>query len=203
MISAGEALRRLKEGNQRFMSGRGGRDLDFEHVRRLETVGDQAPFAIVLGCSDSRVPLELIFDQGLGDLFVIRVAGNIALSSQLGSIEFAAAEFGTPLLVVLGHSGCGAVAAAVDGVLGPARALSPNLDRVVGRIRPAVEAQLEKEPGLDRDSLLNASVGGNVRRVAGGLEKGSEVLGTRIRDGRLKVVGAEYSLENGGVLFFD
>jgi carbonic anhydrase len=203
MITSVEALERLKDGNLRFTSGKGGRDLDFEHVRRNQLVKGQAPFAVVLGCSDSRVPLELIFDQGLGDLFVIRVAGNIAASSQLGSIEFATEKFGTPLLVVLGHSRCGAVEAAVDAVLGPVQSLSPNMDFLAGHICPVVQQLLEQEPGLAREGLVSGAVGANVRAAMARISKESEVLDKRIENGQLKVVGAEYSLETGKVEFLE
>lgn len=202
MIKAKEALARLKEGNLRFISGKGGRDLDFEHSRRLETVDDQAPFAIVLGCSDSRVPLELIFDQGMGDLFVIRVAGNIAASSQVGSIEFAAETFGTPLLVVMGHSKCGAVAASVDEVLNPGDRLTPNLEVIVDRIRPAVQARLSREPECSREELIDKVVEDSVRATVKGLVNSSSLLEQRVQNGDLLIVGAEYSLETGRVEFF-
>jgi len=202
MIEAKEALARLKEGNLRFTSGKGGRDLDFEHARRLETVEDQAPFAIVLGCSDSRVPLELIFDQGMGDLFVIRVAGNIAARSQLGSVEFAAEKFGTPLLVVLGHSKCGAVAASVDEVMSPSGRLTPNLEVIVERIRPAVQSRLSQEPESSREELLDKVVEDNVRATVNGLVCSSSLLDKRVQNGDLLIVGAEYSLETGSVEFF-
>lgn len=203
MITALEALERLKEGNQRFISGQGGRDLDFEHTRRQQLVDEQAPFAIVLGCSDSRVPLELIFDQGMGDLFVIRVAGNIAGPSQAGSVEFAASKFGTPLVVVLGHSQCGAVTATLEDVLSPTGSLSPNLEYVVDQVRPAVQSVLENEPGGDRNWLVGQAVRENVRLAAKRLAHDSEVLESRVRDGRLMVVCAEYSLESGAVDFFE
>lgn len=202
MITSAQALARLKEGNQRFISGTGGRDLDFEHAKREELVEKQAPFATVLGCSDSRVPLELVFDQGMGDLFVVRVAGNIAAPSQIGSIEFAAATFGTPLLVVLGHSRCGAVAAAVDSILNPETRLSPNIEVIVDRIRPAVQARLDKEPGIGRDMLLERVVEDNVRSTVKRLLADSPLLSERIENGLLSVVGAEYALHTGTVRFF-
>src|SRR5271157_2642032 len=123
MISAREALDRLKEGNRRFASDLRSRDLPTGQTRRRELAAGQEPFAIILGCSDSRVPAEIVFDQGLGDLFVIRVAGNIVAPSQIGSVEFAAERFGTRLVVVLGHSSCGAIEAAIEAVVqrrGPA-----------------------------------------------------------------------------------
>lgn len=202
MISAAEALERLKDGNRRFISGQGGRDLDFENARRLELVEQQYPFAIVLGCSDSRVPLELIFDQGLGDLFVIRVAGNIVAPSQAGSIEFAAQKFAPPLVVIMGHSGCGAVEATIDDVLNPSAPLSPNLEQVVERIRPSVKALLDEEPEISRASLSGRAVRANVVSMTGRLIQESDLLKGRVNGGSLVVVGAEYSLETGVVDFF-
>ncbi len=183
-------------------SGRGGRDLDFENARRLELVEGQYPFAIVLGCSDSRVPLELIFDQGLGDLFVVRVAGNIVAPSQAGSIEFAAQRFGTPLVVIMGHSGCGAVEATIDEVLKPTALLSPNLEQVVSRIRPAVNSLLEEDPEISRESLSDRAVRTNVAMMTARLTWESALLKDRVAAGRLVVVGAEYALETGARGFF-
>src|SRR5881396_3230168 len=114
MITALEALRRLSQGNQRFVANQAAGGVLSISTRGADSVDGQAPFAIILGCSDSRVPAELIFDQGFGDLFVIRVAGNIVAPSQVGSVEFAASRYGTPLVVVMGHSHCGAVQAALD-----------------------------------------------------------------------------------------
>lgn len=202
MITALEALERLKDGNRRFIDGQGGRDLNFEHVRRLQLVEEQHPFAIVLGCSDSRVPLELIFDQGLGDLFVIRVAGNIVAPSQVGSIEFAAARFGTPLVVILGHTGCGAVETAVDEVLTPSEELSPNLETVVGHVRPTIRKLMENAPGISREGLLDQAVRANVRSMTERLIGESKLLRNRVNDGALVVVGAEYSLQTGIVEYF-
>ena len=142
MISAREALERLREGNRRFVSGVQNRDRLASQTRRSELVGGQEPFAVILGCSDSRVPVEIVFDQDLGDLFVIRVAGNIVASSQIGSVEFAAERFGTRLVVVLGHSQCGAVRATVEELRRPTKSQSPNLGSIVYRIRPAVEELL-------------------------------------------------------------
>lgn len=202
MINANEALARLQEGNLRFISGLGGRDLDFENARRLELVEGQYPFAIVLGCSDSRVPLELIFDQGLGDLFVIRVAGNIVESSQAGSIEFAAQRFGVPLVVIMGHSGCGAIEATIDEVLNPTASLSPNLLRVIDCIRPAVNTLLDDEPGISRERLSDRVVKANVVSMTRQLTRQSDLLKSLVERGGLVVAGAEYSLETGLVEFF-
>jgi len=202
-ISAGEALRRLREGNARFVSGEGTRDLSLEHRRRRELLGDQAPFAIVLGCSDSRVPAEMVFDQGLGDLFVIRVAGNIVAPSQVGSIEFAAERYGVRLVVVLGHSGCGAVQAALEELERPSENRSPNLGFIVRSILPGAEAAVIRTGSQGREALMNCAVRENIRASADHLRRGSDVLERLIRDNGLLVVGAEYSLRTGIVNFFD
>ncbi len=173
------------------------------HARRSELTGGQEPFAIVLGCSDSRVPAEIVFDQGLGDLFVIRVAGNIVASSQIGSVEFAAERFGTPLVVVLGHSRCGAVLATLEELMRPREGQSRNLRSIVDRIRPSVEALLSTELRHDSEALVRHAVRSNVRVSANHLRHGSGVLEHLIHSDGLLVVGAEYSLETGVVDFFD
>jgi len=202
-ISAATALERLRDGNLRFVAGQGTRDLAQEHRRRRELVEDQAPFAIVLGCSDSRVPAEIVFDQGLGDLFVIRVAGNIVAPSQVGSIEFAADRFGVRLVVVLGHSQCGAVAAALEALEHPAANHSPNLGFIVNSILPCVEPLLQCDDIKDQQQLMQRAVRENIRASARHLRHGSSVLEQLIQDHGLMVVGAEYSLETGAVHFFD
>jgi len=164
---------------------------------------NQQPFAIVLGCSDSRVPAEIVFDQGLGDLFVIRVAGNIVAPSQVGSVEFAAARFGTRLVVVLGHSQCGAIVATLEELRRPTETQSRNLRAIVDRVRPSVEGLLETDLGRDLDALVEQAVRLNIRASADHLRHGSEVLEQLIQDDGLQVVGAEYSLETGVVEFFD
>lgn len=201
MITADQALQRLKDGNQRFVSGEGGRDLDFEHARRVQLVNDQAPFAIVLGCSDSRVPLELVFDQGMGDLFVIRVAGNIAAASQIGSIEFAADSFGAPLVVVMGHTRCGAVTASLEYVRSPKSGMSPHLEEIVRRIVPAVRGVRDENSDLDDSSIAELAVHANVKATVAELKNSSELLDDRIRRGLLNIVGAVYSLHSGEVIF--
>jgi carbonic anhydrase len=164
---------------------------------------EQEPFAIILGCSDARVPAEIVFDQGLGDLFVIRVAGNIVAPSQIGSIEFAAAQFGTRLVVVLGHSQCGAVLATLDQLRQPAESQSRNLRSIVDRVRPSVEALLSMELNLDREALIRHAVRANVMVSVSHLRHGSEILEQLIDREGLLVVGAEYSLETGEVEFFE
>jgi len=203
MISAREALARLREGNRRFVSGARSAEILASPSRRSELAAGQEPFAIILGCSDSRVPAEIVFDQGLGDLFVIRVAGNIVAPSQIGSVEFAADRFETPLVVVLGYSRCGAVEATLEELQRPTDSQSRNLHTIVDRIRPAVEGLLLTELRLDRETLLRHSVRANVRMSASHLRHGSEVLEQLIRGNGLAVVGAEYSLETGIVDFFD
>jgi carbonic anhydrase len=203
MIPAQEALKRLREGNRRFASGVPSHDMRLSHSRRAELAKKQQPFAIVLGCSDSRVPVEIVFDQSLGDLFVIRVAGNIVAPSQLGSIEFAAARFGTRLVVVLGHSRCGAVQAALEELQQPPEIQSRNLRLIVERVRPSVEGLLKAEPRHDIDVLMRQAVRANVDASANKIRHGSEVLEQLIHNDGLLVVGAEYSLETGVVDFFD
>jgi carbonic anhydrase len=203
MISAREGLDRLREGNTRFVAGVRSGDTPANHTRRHELADGQEPFAIILGCSDSRVPAEIVFDQGLGDLFVIRVAGNIVASSQVGSVEFAAERFGTPLVVVLGHSRCGAVQATLEELMRPSDARSRSLRSIVDRIRPSVEALLATELRHDPEALVRLAIRTNVRASANHLRHGSELLEGRIHTDRLLVVGAEYSLETGIVDFFD
>jgi len=203
MISASDALERLREGNRRFVSDvRGIVALDIQK-RRSELAEGQEPFAIILGCSDSRVPAEIVFDQGLGDLFVIRVAGNIVASSQIGSVEFAAERFGTPLVVVLGHSRCGAVLATLEELMRPREKQSRNLRSIVDRIRPSVEGLLATELRHDSEALVQHAVRANIRASANQVRHGSDVLEELIQKARVLVVGAEYSLETGRVDFFD
>lgn len=202
MISAREALERLREGNRRFMSGVRSGDLT-SPTRRDELVSGQEPFATILGCSDSRVPAEIVFDQGLGDLFVIRVAGNIVAPSQVGSVEFAAARFSTRLVVVLGHSQCGAVLATLEDIQQTTENRSRNLRSIVDRVRPSVEALLTTGIRHDPDALVREAVRANIRASADHLRHGSEILEQMIRSEGLLIVGAEYSLETGAVDFFD
>ena len=203
MISTREALERLREGNRRFVSGMRRNATLTNQTRRSELAAGQEPFAIILGCSDSRVPAEIVFDQGLGDLFVIRVAGNIVASSQIGSVEFAAERFGTPLVVVLGHSRCGAVLATLEELMRPREKQSRNLRSIVDRIRPSVEGLLATELRHDSEALVRHAVRANIRASANQVRHGSEVLEELIQKGRVLVVGAEYSLETGVVDFFD
>ncbi len=203
MIPAREALELLREGNRRFVAGSPRADALVREARRQQLVEGQAPFAVILGCADSRVPVEIIFDQGLGDLFVIRVAGNIVAPSLVGSVEFAVEKFGTRLVVVLGHSRCGAVTATVEELARPGGVGSPNLRSIVERIRPAVEELVAADTGDDRDALIHRAVRANVRASVGQLRHGSRILEEKMGSGELWVVGAEYSLESGAVEPFD
>src|SRR3984893_2962444 len=153
MITAAEALASLRDGNRRFVENQ--TTAISHHERRTSLISGQEPFAIILGCSDSRVPAELVFDQGFGDLFVIRVAGNIVAPSQVGSVEFAASRFGTRLVIVLGHSQCGAVGAALDELQGRPTNHSWNLRSIVDRVRPSVETLLGSRREDDAETLLN------------------------------------------------
>ena len=203
MLTAADALARLSEGNRRFVANKTVQTGFSNTARRIELVDSQEPFAIVLGCSDSRVPAELVFDQGFGDLFVIRVAGNIVAPSQVGSVEFAASRFGTPLVVVMGHSQCGAVVATLEELQGRATTGSKNLRSIVDRVRPSVEPLLVNRATDDNGALVREAVRANVRASVNHLRHGSELLERLIIEERLVVVGAEYSLETGMVDFFD
>jgi carbonic anhydrase len=203
MVAAREALTRLREGNRRFVANVRGSEAFRNDTRRSELTAGQQPFAIILGCSDSRVPAEIVFDQGLGDLFVIRVAGNIVAPSQIGSVEFAAERFGTRLVVVLGHSQCGAILATLEELRTPTENQSRNLRSIVDRVRPSVEGLLATDLGRDLDSLVKHAVRANIRASASQLRHGSQLVEQLIKDDGLLVVGAEYSLETGAVEFFE
>lgn len=201
MHSAKECLGLLKEGNLRFTTGR--RSVEQTNLFGPMMAAGQSPFAIILGCSDSRVPAELIFDQGFGDLFVIRVAGNVVAASQVGSVEFAALRFQTRLVVVLGHSGCGAITATLEALTEPETVDSQGLRSIIERVRPSVEPLLETELRNDRPNLIRQAVRANVRASANQLRHGSPILEALISTRGLAVVGAEYALETGRVDFFD
>ena len=203
MVPAAEALQRLKTGNQRFAANTRDTSTLAKQAHRADLAKSQSPFAIILGCADSRVPTEIVFDQGLGDLFVVRVAGNIVAPSLLGSIEFAAASFNVKLVVVLGHSRCGAIQATVDTLKQPSTKHSPSLQTIVNSIRPSVETLLETDIAEDNDKLVEEAIRANVRASVSHLQQGSEVLEGLIANEELHIVGAEYSLETGLVDFFD
>ncbi len=202
MINAKEALQRLKDGNLRYLSD----DLPpivINAESRRQLLKSQNPFAIILGCSDSRVPAEIIFGQGLGDLFVIRVAGNVVAPSQIGSIEFAAEKFGTSLVVVLGHTMCGAVEATIEQLRRPTALRSPHLHSIVSRIRPSVEPLLDVGDPEDQQGLMRRAVRANIATSVANLRHGSEILETLVESEKLMIVGAEYCLETGVVDFIE
>ncbi len=203
-VSAEQALQRLREGNVRFCQNVRSLDVAAGQAARASLVAAQHPFAIILSCSDSRVPSELVFDQGLGDLFVIRVAGNIVAPSLVGSVEFAAATFGTRLVVVMGHSRCGAIRATLDFIQHQVGSPSENIRDIVDRCRPAVESVVHAAgPDVDRERLTHEAVRANVRQSCAHLRHGSRMLERLIREEGMWVVGAEYSLETGQVDFFE
>ncbi len=197
-LSAAEALARLVDGNRRYSTNVRSIDSMLSHSRR--GVDTQRPFAIVLGCSDSRAPAELVFDQGLGDLFVIRVAGNIVAPSQVGSVEFAAERFGTRLVIVMGHSSCGAIDAALETAV---EGSSRNLLSIVERVRASIASLVSTELARDPVRLRREAVRANVRASVNHLRHGSEII-ERLADREgLVVVGAELDLATGEVCFFD
>jgi len=203
MITAIEAFKRLKEGNARFAEHVAGNETFLHQTKKTELTKIQEPMAIILGCSDARVPAEMVFDQGLGDLFVIRVAGNIVAPSQVGSVEFAASRFGTRLVVVLGHSECGAILATLEELQTPGSNNSRNLASIVDRVRPSVQPLLDDGIAADHAQLVKKAVRANIRASTDHLRHGSRILEQLILDEGLLVVGAEYSLETGTVDFFD
>lgn len=202
-IKADEALKRLRDGNQRFTSNLRTQDSLFSDHRREELLSGQEPYAIILGCSDSRVPAEIVFDQGLGDLFVIRVAGNIVAPSQIGSVEFAVSQFDTRLVIVLGHSQCGAVCATIDELTHGHTSSSENIRAIVERVKPSIESLMSTDLKNDKTALEKEAVRANVRASANQLRHGSSIIENLIATDGLLVVGAEYSLESGVVEFFD
>ncbi|HXL33703.1 MAG TPA: carbonic anhydrase [Gemmatimonadales bacterium] len=203
MISGQEALARLREGNRAFVANIPDPGATIRQARTNPLALAQLPLAIVLGCSDSRVPAELVFEQGFGDLFVIRVAGNIVAPSQVGSVEFAATRFGTRLAVVLGHTQCGAILATLEELRQPAPRQSPNLRSIVDRIRPSVEPLLATPLGQQPEALVAHAGRANIRVAADHLRHGSEILERLVQRDGLLIVGAEYRLETGVVEFFD
>jgi carbonic anhydrase len=204
-LPAKAALDRLKAGNARYVQNVRSIDSMLSHSRKEVLAQPQSPFAIVLGCSDSRAPAEIVFDQGLGDLFVIRVAGNIVAPSQVGSVEFAADVFGTRLVVVMGHTSCGAIAAALDAIRqsekpGPS---SRNLMSIVNRVRPNIEGLVGTDLARDPARLAREAMRANVRASVSHLRHGSEILERLAEEGGLAVVGCELDLATGEVHFFD
>ena len=203
MTNANEALERLKAGNGRFVDNVRDMAAMASQSRRADLLDAQNPFAIILGCSDSRVPAEIVFDQGLGDLFVIRVAGNIVAPSLLGSVEFSAVQHGARLVVVLGHTLCGAIQATVSELNQPSANRSPNLQSIVNRIQPSVQTLVEAGLGKDQENLVKLATRANIRASVAHLKHGSQVLEELVANDGMRIIGAEYSLESGRVEFFD
>ena len=199
-MTSREALARLIEGNRRYVQNVRSVDSLMTHSRR--DLSKQSPPAIVLGCSDSRAPAEIVFDQGLGDLFVIRVAGNIVAPSQVGSVEFAAERFGARLVVVMGHTQCGAIEAAIEAIERGAPA-SRNLQSIVNRVRPAIVSLVATELWRDPVRVRREAVRANVRASVNHLRHGSEIIERLADQDGLLVIGAELDLSTGEVLFFD
>ena len=202
-VTAASALQKLREGNARFAANARGTGTLITAARRAQLTAAQEPFAIVLGCSDSRVPVELVFNQGPGDLFVIRVAGNIVAPSLIGSVEFAADRFGTRLVIVLGHSSCGAIAATIEDLHRPAPDSSPHLLDIVDRIRPGVEEIVARHEAEGALAVEHAVMTANVRASVDQLRHGSTIVESLIANDGLVVTGAWYSLETGRVEFLD
>ncbi|WP_044890358.1 carbonic anhydrase [Myxococcus hansupus] len=203
-MTAQDALAQLREGNQRFVLNVRSVENPLGRSARQALVAGQSPFAIILACSDSRAPAEYIFDQGLGDLFVIRVAGNVVAPSLVGSVEFAAAKFGTRLAVVMGHSHCGAVQATLDFVRDGKGAPSDNIRDIVERCREPVTTVVSAAgPKADAEFLMKEAVRANIRNSCDHLRHGSRLLEQLCQNEGMRIVGAEYSLETGAVDFFD
>lgn len=203
LVAADQALERLKDGNRRFVVGAPEPERRYGPPAAPGPVRQQEPIAIVLGCSDARVPAEMVFDQGLGDLFVIRVAGNIVAPSQIDSVEFAASRFGTRLVVVLGHTQCGAVLATIDEMRRAEAERSQSLRSIVDRVRPAIEGLMAEHAGDDPEDLIARAVRANIRASVGQLCEGSDAMRRLIAEEGLEIVGAEYSLETGVVEFLE
>jgi carbonic anhydrase len=202
-VSAAAALQKLREGNARFAANARGTGTLITAARRAQLTATQEPFAIVLGCSDSRVPVEIVFNQGPGDLFVIRVAGNIVAPSLIGSVKFAAERFGTRLVVVLGHSSCGAIAATIEELHRPAPESSPHLLDIVNRIRPGVAEIVARHESEGALAVEHAAMTANVRASVGHLRHGSTIIEHLIASDGLLVTGAWYSIETGRVEFLE
>ncbi len=203
MVDPAVALRRLQDGNARFVNNLRRSEALTSAVRRAEVADNHRPFAVILGCSDARVPAEIVFDQGLGDLFVIRVAGNIVAPSQIGSVEFAVERFGVQLVVVLGHSRCGAIEATLEALARPGQPQSAGLRSIVDRVRPSIEGLLQTELAEERSRLVQEAVRANIRASVNQLRHGSEILERLVLAGRLRVAGADYALDSGEVSFLD
>jgi len=194
------SLERLKKGSERFVNGATSIDsMPNAFVRSTLAQHGQRPFAAILGCADSRVPSEMIFDCGLGDLFVVRVAGNVVAPSLIASLEFAVSALDVPLIVVMGHSKCGAVQAAIQNHHCVGSNLTPNLQELMCKIQPAVETSLEQE--MSDETRLHDVTLKNVQLSCAALMSQSKLLHDRVQAGSIEVVGAMYDLHSGAVAF--
>src|SRR5262245_10155478 len=203
MIPAAEALERLREGNRRFAAGSRRATLPSSPEEWAALAKGQQPFAIILGCSDSRVPAEIVFDQGLGDLFVIRVAGNIVAPSQIGSVEFAAERFGTRLVVIMAHTQCGAIEATIEAVSSEHDPASRNILSIVNRMRPNIESLVMTDLAIDPVRLRREATRAHVRACVNHLRHGSEIIERLADKEGLVIIGAELELATGQVTFFE
>ncbi len=192
--SADEALRLLKEGQTRYVDGKPLHPRQDRARRALTAAQGQHPLAVVLACSDSRVPPEIIFDQGIGDLFMVRVGGNVAATDEIGSIEYAVDHLAVPLVVVLGHSQCGAVTAVVDDTKLPS-----NITNLLEPIKPAVDKAREANPGAAKEALLQAAIGNNVWQAIEDMLRLSPLIREKVKDGKAQVVGTLYDIDSGQV----
>jgi carbonic anhydrase len=203
LISAEAALERLREGNRRFVAGRGREEELAVDARRRSLLRGQRPHAVILGCADSRVPAEIVFDQGLGELFVVRVAGNVVAEAGAGSVEFAAERLGVKLVVVLGHSDCGAIRAAVEEIEGGLDADSPNLRVILDRIRRGIGPYVQSHPELHGEDLVREAVRAHAQYEAAELRRCSPILRRLAGEAGLTIVAAEYHLDSGVIDFLD
>jgi carbonic anhydrase len=197
-----KALQLLIDGNQRYVEATADDAELTVTTKRFGIEDGQNPFAVILGCSDSRVPAELVFNRGLGDLFVIRVAGNVVAPSQIGSAEFACQHFGTQLVVVMGHSHCGAINATVEALMGDPDKMSPNVASIVDRVTPAVLPIYKSQQFTDKDDLIHQAMRANVEQSVHGLQMRSRILRRMVDKGQIRIIGAEYSIETGVVDFY-
>jgi carbonic anhydrase len=195
-----QVLQELKSGNKRYLSGKT-KHFEVDSAKReLTAINGQTPVAIVLGCSDSRVPVEMVFDQGLAELFVVRVAGNVCATSELASIEYGVKYLGIPLVIVLGHSECGAVKAAVDSAVNGAL-LPGNLPTIMSKIAPAVAAARRSHPNEKGDQLVHSSAIANVWLSANDMLSNSTIVKEAVFSGKVKIVGAMRDIKTGVITF--
>ncbi len=193
-MSPEEAVGKLKEGNERYAAGQPQHPRQTRERRALTAGQGEHPFATVLSCSDSRVPVELIFDQGIGDLFVVRVAGNVAATDEIGSIEYGVDHLATPVVVVLGHSQCGAVTAVVENAK-----LPPNIAKLVAPIKPAAAKAKAANPEAAKEALIAAAIKDNVRQAMEDLFQKSSFIRAQVQAKKTRVIGAFYDLDTGQV----